>query len=126
VALVPSFVALVPPLAWTMRAPSFQSFLTLLTGWIFAPRRTVAAMLVASGVAGARHHAAYYRVFSAASWSLDQLGLILFRLLVPLLDAHPPVKLTLERRARMAVRANVASACPRPSRCSSGARDARS
>jgi hypothetical protein len=96
VALVPSFLALVQPLAWTMRAPSFQSFLTLLTGWVFAPRRTVSAMLVASGVAGTRHHAAYYRVFSAASWSLDQLGLIVFRLLLPLLDAHLPVKLTLD------------------------------
>ena len=94
-ALVPSFLALVQPLAWTMRAPSFQLFLTLLTGWIFAPRRTVSAMLVATGVAGTRHHAAYYRVFSAARWSLDHLGLIVFRLLLPLLDAQPPVKLTL-------------------------------
>lgn len=95
-ALVPSFLVLVQPLAWTMSAPSFQLFLTLLTGWVFAPRRTVSAMLVATGVAGTRHHAAYYRVFSAACWSLDQLGLIVFRLLAPLLDAQPPVKLTLD------------------------------
>lgn len=95
-ALVPSFLALVQPLAWTMSAPSFQSFLTLLTGWIFAPRRTVSGMLVTSGVANLRHHAAYYRVFSAARWSLDQLGLIVFSLLFPLLDARQPVKLTLD------------------------------
>jgi hypothetical protein len=96
VTLVPSFLALVQPFAWALRAPSFQALLTLLTGWIFAPHRTVSAMLVTAGVAKTRHHAAYYRVFSAARWSLDQLGLLVFRLLVPLLDSKLPVKLTLD------------------------------
>ena len=94
--LVPSFLAFVQPLAWTMSAPSFRRFLTLVTGWIFAPRRTVSGMLIAAGVAGTSHHAAYYRFFSTARWLLDQLGLILFSLLLPLLDAQQPVKLTLD------------------------------
>lgn len=99
--LVPSFLALVQPLGWAMGTPSFQRFLTILTGWVFAPRRTVSDMLVAAGVAGIRHHAAYYRLFSAARWSLDQLGLIVFRILLPLLDETQPVKLTLDdTRAR--------------------------
>lgn len=95
-AFVTSFLTLVQPLAWTMQARSFQRFLTLLTGWIFAPRRTVSGMLVTTGVASTHHHAAYYRIFSAARWSLDQLGLILFTLLLPLTDAEKPVKLTLD------------------------------
>jgi hypothetical protein len=53
-------------------------------------------MLVAAGVAGTAHHAAFYRLFSAARWSLDQLGLLVFRLALPLLDEQQPVKLTLD------------------------------
>lgn len=83
--LVASFLALVQPLSWAMRAPVFNAFVTVLTGWLFAPRRTVTGMLLAAGVAGERHHAAYHRVFSAARWSLDQLGLLVFQLLLPLL-----------------------------------------
>jgi hypothetical protein len=95
VSLVPSFLALVQPLSWAMRAPCFRSFLTLVAGWLFAPRRTITGMLVAAGVAGTRHHAAFHRVFAAARWSLDELGLIVFRLILPLL---PPgsVRLTFD------------------------------
>jgi hypothetical protein len=78
-----------------MRAPCFRSFLTILAGWLFASRRTITGMLVAAGVAGKKHHAAFHRVFSAAQWSLDELGLIVFRLIVPLLGAGT-VKLTLD------------------------------
>jgi hypothetical protein len=72
-----------------MTAPSFRNFLIVLTGWIFAPRRTITGTLVAAGVAGHRHHAAFHRLFSAARWSLDQLGLIVFRLILPCLPPGP-------------------------------------
>jgi hypothetical protein len=84
--LVTSFLEVVQPLSWAMSAPSFRNFLIILTGWIFAPRRTITGMLVAGGVAESRHHAAFHRLFSAARWSLDQLGLIVFRLIVPWLE----------------------------------------
>lgn len=83
--LVASFVELVQPLSFAMSTPVFTRFLILLAGWIFAPRRTITGMLVAAGVAGMQHHAAFHRVFSAARWSLDQLGLIVFLLLKELL-----------------------------------------
>ncbi len=83
--LVASFVELVQPLGWAMSTPIFARFMILLTGWIFAPRRTVTGMLIASGVAGKRHHAAFHRVFSAARWALDPLGLLVFELLKVLL-----------------------------------------
>lgn len=85
--LVASFVELVQPVRWAMSASVFHRFMILLTGWIFAPRRTITGMLVAAGVAGQQHHAAFHRVFSAARWSLDQLGLIVFMLLRTLLPA---------------------------------------
>jgi hypothetical protein len=72
-------------MSWAMNSPVFARFVIVLTGWIFAPRRTITGALVAAGVAGQQHHAAFHRVFSAARWSLDQLGLIVFVLLKALL-----------------------------------------
>lgn len=83
--LVASFLEIVQPMSWAMSSPVFGRFLTVLTGWIFAPRRTITGALVAAGVAGQQHHAAFHRVFSLARWSLDQLGLIVFGLLEALL-----------------------------------------
>src|SRR5688572_12962163 len=84
--LVTSFAVLLQPLAIAMTAPSFNNFVTILTGWVFARRRTVTGMLTAAGLAGKRHHAAFHRLFAQARWSLDALGLALFRVLEPLLD----------------------------------------
>lgn len=85
-ALVPSFVDLLQPLSCAMTCPTFDSFLTILTGWVFARRRTVTGMIVAAdAAAGEKHHSAYHRVFAAARWSLDELGLAAFGLVSPLL-----------------------------------------
>ena len=88
VSLVPSFLDLLQPLSCVMTCPTFDSFLTLLTGWAFARRRTVTGMIVAAGAVGdgAKHHSAYHRVFASARWSLDELGLAVFGLILPLLD----------------------------------------
>jgi hypothetical protein len=93
--LVPSFLTLVQPLSEAMSPWSFRSFLTILTGWIFTTRRTITGMLVVAGVAGQRHHAAFHRLFAAAKWSLDQLGLLIFGLLQALLP-DGTVELTLD------------------------------
>ncbi len=83
--LVPGFVQLLQPLASTMTAPTFDSLLTVLTGWVFASRRTVTQMILAAGSSADKHYSSYHRVFSAASWSLDGLGLALFDLIQPFL-----------------------------------------
>ncbi|HEY0092916.1 MAG TPA: transposase, partial [Archangium sp.] len=61
----------------------------------FAGRHTLTGVLVAVGGSGPKHHSAYYRLFAAARWSLDAIGLALFQLIVPLL-APGPVSLTLD------------------------------
>jgi DDE superfamily endonuclease len=90
VSLVPSFTNLLQPLSCVMTCPSFDSFLTILTGWVFARRRTVTGMILAADAVGrgdgAKHHSAYHRLFSAARWSLDELGLAVFGLILPLAD----------------------------------------
>ena len=86
VVLVPSFTDLLQPLSCLMTAPSYQSFLTLVTGWVFTRRHTVTGMILAAdavGTPGAKHHSAYHRLF-AARWSLDELGMAIFGLLLPL------------------------------------------
>lgn len=79
--LASSFAILLQELAVVMTSPSFDNLTVVITGWVFAPRRTVTGMLVAAGQAGLRHHSAFHRLFASARWSLDQMGLMVFRLL---------------------------------------------
>src|SRR3954449_8417575 len=91
--LVPSFATLLQPFRSAMTAPTFASLVTVLGGWVMARRRTVtgalacglaAAAAAAAAAAGdaagpgtsaAKHHSAYHRLFAAARWSLDAVGL---------------------------------------------------
>jgi DDE superfamily endonuclease len=84
--LVPSFVDLLQPLAPVMTAPTFDNLITILTGWVFAPRRTVTGMIVAAEAVGRKHHGTFHRLFAQASWSLDAVGLAVFALIEPFLD----------------------------------------
>ena len=81
--LVPGFGLLLQGLAATMTAPTFDSLITIMTGWLFAPRRTVTRMILAVGPAASKHYSSYHRLFSAARWSLDAVGLAVFDLIVP-------------------------------------------
>jgi len=85
--LVPSFLGLLQPLAAAMTSPSFNNLTTLVTGWVFSPRRTVTGMIVAARAVGGKHHSALHRFFARASWSLDQLGLIVLGLVLTVHDA---------------------------------------
>src|SRR3954451_1206300 len=83
--LVPSFAALLQPFRDQMTAPTFASLLTVLTGWVFARRRTVTGALacdLAAGLGVPKHHSAYHRLFAAARWSLDAVGLGVLGLLL--------------------------------------------
>ena len=76
--VVTSFDALVQVVAVVMTGPSAETFRTLVTGWVLAPRRTIIGMVRACGTE--RHHAAFHRLFASASWSIDQAGLAVFGL----------------------------------------------
>lgn len=85
--LVTSFQVVLQSLAPVMTAPSFQTWLTLVTGWVFARRRTVTQMIVAAGATQDKHFSSFHRFFSQAAWSRDDLGLAVFALLRPWLGA---------------------------------------
>ena len=40
-------------------------------------------MILAAGDAGEKHYSSYHRLFSAARWSLDAVGLAVFELMLP-------------------------------------------
>ena len=94
--LVPSFLDLLQPLSYVMTAPSFDSFKTLLLGWVFARRHTVSGMMLAADAVGTKHHSAYHRLFAAARWSLDELGMAVFALILPLLGSDGLVLLGID------------------------------
>lgn len=84
--LVTTFTQLVESTAAdVMTSPTVASLRSILTGWVFAARRTVTGMIVASGAVGLKHHSAFHRVFSSARWSLDALGLATFAAVMSML-----------------------------------------
>jgi hypothetical protein len=83
--LVPGFTALLQGLSATMTTPTFHSLVTVLTGWVFAGKRTVTRMILAAGSAADKHYSSYHRLLSAARWSLDAVGLAVFDLVAPYL-----------------------------------------
>jgi SRSO17 transposase len=85
--LVPGFLMLLQGLSATMSAPTLASLTTVLTGWVFASRRTVTRMILAAGDVAGKHFSSYHRVFSAARWSLDAVGLVVFDLMQPCLGS---------------------------------------
>jgi len=98
VTLVSSFVELVQQVSSVMTQPTLDSFRIVLCGWVFARRRTVTDMIVAAGAVrsssrrrSGKHHSAYHRVFTAARWSRDELGLAVFALMLSWLgdDVRP-------------------------------------
>ena len=56
---ITSFGLLLQGLATTMTTPTFDSFVTMLTGWVFAPRRTVTRMILAAGDSRTRSEVRY-------------------------------------------------------------------
>lgn len=87
--LVSSFSEFVQQVSVVMTTPTANSFITVLTGWVFAHRRTVTGMIVAADAVGTKHHSAFHRVFATARWSRDELGLAVFDLILSWLSEGP-------------------------------------
>jgi hypothetical protein len=94
--LVSTFRELLLELTPIMTTPTFQSFLILVAGWLFARKRTVTGMIQAAGALGRKHHSAFHRVFAAARWSLDEFGLLVFGIARHLLGPGQTIFLALD------------------------------
>jgi SRSO17 transposase len=81
--LTRTFVSLLQQFACVFTAPSHLTFVTLMTGWCLSfRRRCITELIQSSGSTHHRHHSCYHRFFSQAVWSLDDLGMVLARLVV--------------------------------------------
>jgi len=92
--LLPSFVELFTPLrACFSRQKTFENFIAISFGLLMAMGRgRLSEALVCGGLVGQKHWSAFYRFFSRASWSIDELGLGVARLIVErLVPSHAPI-----------------------------------
>ena len=87
--LVPSFVDYLQAVAVVMNAPTRVTFIQIVGGWLFVSKRTVTQMIQCCGGMEEKHFCSFHRFFSAAAWSLDAVGLALFRLFEPWLQEGP-------------------------------------
>src|SRR3954463_11983357 len=61
--------------------PTFRVFRLVLAGWIHClGRRTITAVALASGGGGQGHISVFPRFFTRATWSLDAVERVVFRL----------------------------------------------
>jgi hypothetical protein len=81
-----SFVTLLRRLRPVFTAPSFANFVVLVAGFAHAlGGHRITDAIRAAGPAASKHYTTYYRFFSHARWSLDELGFALIELIVELL-----------------------------------------
>jgi hypothetical protein len=78
-----SFTTLLSEFRCVFTAPSFLTFVCLMTGWVLTHRRRYVTELIwSSGSTQWGHHSCYHRFFSQAAWSLDTLCEVLAKLVV--------------------------------------------
>ena len=81
--LTESFVSLLRLFQPVFTQPSFATFQLLMTGWLMSSRhRYVTDLIVTSNSTDNGHFSDYHRFFSKASWSIDQLWMLLAKLVV--------------------------------------------
>jgi hypothetical protein len=84
--LTSSFSDLLQHFAPVFTAPTFQTFLQVVTGWILSHRhRFVTDVIFSSGNVDNGHWSRFHRFFSHAAWDIDVLCLHLAKLVVAIL-----------------------------------------
>ena len=81
--LIPGLAALVEAFRDCFHPQVFQTFQTLLAGWIVClGPHTISEVWQATGLAAKRHHDTAYAVFHSAAWEWDDLGIVLATLIL--------------------------------------------
>jgi hypothetical protein len=91
--ILPStFVGLLVAFEPCFHVPSYRTFGLLVAGWIQCQgRRTITAVAVASGGVERCHISVFHRFFTRATWSLDAVGQVVFRLALGWIPADEPL-----------------------------------
>jgi hypothetical protein len=96
--ILPSpFVGLLVAFEPCFTAPSYRTFRLVVAGWIHClGRRTITGVAVASGGVDQQHISVFHRFFSRATWRLDALGQIVFRLALRWIPADQPLSVLID------------------------------
>lgn len=96
-AILAEFLDVAQVLRPAFSAASFLNVLVVMVGWVLMhDRHAITGALVATDVAGRRHHAAFHRLFSRARWEPDELGRRLLLWLVSHASADATVRLAVD------------------------------
>src|SRR3954466_16175032 len=95
-------------------APTYRVFGLLVAGWMHClGRRRITAVALASGGVGSRHISVFHRFFARATWSLDAVGQVVFRLALAWIPAEWPLDILIgETLARKRGKATALAAMP--------------
>ena len=78
-------------------APTLQNFCSVVAGWVHClGRHTVTAVALASGGLERRDVSSFHRFFARAQWSLDGVGLVMFRLVMAWQPDGQPLRAALD------------------------------
>jgi SRSO17 transposase len=84
--LTPAFVSLLQLFAPAFTRPTYVTFVAIVTGWILSHRhRYITEIIFASGNVANGHWSRFHRFFSHAAWDLDEVALILAKLVFSIL-----------------------------------------
>ncbi len=84
--LTSSFRDLLQPFAPVFTAPTYQTFVVIVAGWVLSQRhRFITEVIFSGGHVGIGHWSRFHRFFSHAAWEIDTLSLALAKLVVTIL-----------------------------------------
>jgi hypothetical protein len=84
--LTSSFVALLPQFSPVFTAPTYQTFVAIVTGWVLSQRhRFITEVIFSSGNVGNGHWSRFHRFFSHAAWDIDTFSMVLAKLVFTIL-----------------------------------------
>lgn len=77
--------------------PGFDNLLVVFVGWVLTSGpHAVTQALVATGVAGRRHHEAFHRFFSRETWDPDEVGRLIFGWILRLVPEKAAIRVALD------------------------------
>lgn len=77
--------------------PGFDNLVVIFAGWVLTSgTHAVTQALVATGVAGRRHHEAFHRFFSRGTWDPDEVGRLLFFWILQRVGEGAPIRVVLD------------------------------
>src|SRR3974390_803022 len=84
--LTDSFLTLLQNFDSVFTAPTLNTFVVIVTGWILSQRhRYVTEIIFSSGRVGDGHWSRFHRFFSLAAWDIDTFSMCLAQLVITIL-----------------------------------------